>query len=298
MKREYILLGIVLLALGIAVVYFRGVNIAVLQPAGPVAAGELRVIIVTLLLCSIIVIPVFVLLFFFAWKYRASAPGVHVHHRPDWDHDNKEAEFFWWLVPTVIIAVLSVVAWKSSHALDPSVQLHGEGEPMTIQVVALDWKWLFIYPQQNIASVNIVEFPENTPIRFELTADAPMNSFWIPRLGGQIMVMPGMTTQLSLLASEIGMFDGFSANISGRGFSGMAFTVKSLSSGDFEQWVQSIRQASSTPLTFSAYSALAVPSEYDPVAYFSPVDPNLYTSIIMKFMMPENGIVPTHHHSP
>ena len=287
MKREYILpcAIIALVAAAVAVAYLHTANIPVLEPAGPVALAERSVIIVTLLLCAIVVVPVFFLLFFFAWKYRARSPDVHVHHRPNWDHDSKAAEFAWWLVPTAIIAVLGVIMWQSSHALDPYKPLEGNGT-ITVEVVALDWKWLFIYPELNIASVNLLEFPENVPVHFELTADSPMNSFWIPSLGGQIMVMPGMQTQLNLMASRIGTFDGSSANISGAGFSGMAFSVKSVSPADFENWVNAIR-VSQNPLTPAVYVALAQPSTYNPVAYYSPVDADLYTAVMSKFMQPQ-----------
>jgi cytochrome o ubiquinol oxidase subunit 2 len=172
---------------------------------------------------------------------------------------------------------------QSSNALDPYKPLRSNVPAITIDVVALDWKWLFIYPEQGIASVNLVEFPENTPIHFYLTADAPMNSFWVPQLAGQIMVMPGMTTQLNLAATQLGDFNGFSGNISGEGFAGMAFTARAVSLEDFDQWVSSV-QASSTTLSQGMYSTLLLPSEYNAVAYYAPVDPNLFYSIQTKYM--------------
>jgi cytochrome o ubiquinol oxidase subunit 2 len=184
----------------------------------------------------------------------------------------------------MIVAVLGVIAWQSSNALDPYKPLQSNMPTITIDVVALDWKWLFIYPQQGIASVNLVEFPENTPIHFYLTADAPMNSFWVPQLAGQIMVMPGMTTQLNLAASRTGDFNGFSGNISGEGFAGMAFTARSVSQTEFDQWVAAV-QASSTPLTEDSYAALAAPSEYNPVTYYAPVE-DVFDATIMKYMTP------------
>lgn len=264
--------------------YLRGANIPVLEPAGPIAFQERSVIFITLLLCAIVVIPVFVLLFWFAWKYRANSPDTHTQHLPDWDHANIAFEFAWWLVPTAIIAVLSVVMWQSAHALDPYKPIPGN-DPLTIEVVALDWKWLFIYPAQGIASVNLLEVPQNVPVTFKITADAPMNSFWIPQLGGQIMAMPGMVTQLNLLASKLGTYNGFSANISGEGFAGMTFKVNAVSANDFDAWVQSA-QSSSTPLSLAAYTALAQPSEYNSPAQYAPVDGDLYADIVMKYMMP------------
>jgi cytochrome o ubiquinol oxidase subunit 2 len=291
MNRNYIAICVVAAVLAIValIAYLHTVPIPVLQPKGPVAAGELSVIYLTLALSAIVVVPVFVMLFVFAWRYRASNPTTRRHHEPDWDHYNTVAEIVWWLVPAMIVAALSVVAWQSAHALDPYVPLQGSGTPITVEVVALDWKWLFIYPESGVASVNMLEIPQGSPIHFELTADAPMNSFWIPALGGQIMAMPGMTTQLNLMATSLGDFNGFSANISGEGFAGMAFTARSVSQDDFNAWIKSI-QASSTPLTMPAYDVLARPSTYDAPSYYSPVDPELYTDIVMKFMMPTSGM--------
>ena len=286
-----LVVGIVVVGMG-AFVCLHGAVLPVLDPKGPVGLQERWIIIVTTLLSAIVVVPVFVLLFFFAWRYRADNPQTVRRHVPGWDHNNPLSEFLWWLVPTAIIAILSVIAWQSSHALDPYKPLSGSGAPMTIEVVALDWKWLFIYPAENIASVNMVEFPVDSPVRFEITADAPMNSFWIPALGGQIMAMPGMLTKLNLMASSIGTFNGFSANISGRGFAGMAFTAKSVTQDDFDTWVQSVRQSSSA-LSTSTYALLQVPSSYDPVAYYSPVDQGLYTSVMTSYLTSPSKIVGT-----
>lgn len=284
MKRyQAFLLCVFLLALVVATaVYVRHTNIAIMEPAGPVAAAEKNVIVVTFFLCCLVVVPVFAILAIFAWKYRAGGPAAQTQHHPNWDHDSALAEFFWWLVPSAIIAVLGVIAWQSSHALDPYKPLQSSVPAITVDVIALDWKWLFIYPQQGIASVNLVEFPVGTPVHFYLTADAPMNSFWIPQLAGQIMVMPGMTTQLNLAASRTGDFNGFSGNISGEGFAGMAFTARAVSDQEFGSWIASIK-ASSTPLTQSSYEALAQPSEYNPIAYYAPVQ-DVFDATMMKYM--------------
>lgn len=194
-------------------------------------------------------------------------------------------EFIWWVVPCTIIIALAVVTWVSTHALDPYKPLQSQVKPLVIQVVSLNWKWLFIYPNQNIATVNFLELPVGTPIAFQLTADAPMNSFLIPQLGGQIMAMPGMVTQLHLVADETGKYSGFSANFSGAGFSGMTFVANAVSSQDFALWVQWMQQRG-TPLTAAGYSALAQPSEYNPVAYYSSVANGLYNGIVEKYMFP------------
>jgi cytochrome o ubiquinol oxidase subunit 2 len=274
----------IMLGLG-AFAYFHSANLALLTPAGIIGAHEKSIIILTVLLSGLIVIPVFLMLFSFAWKYRADDPESIEHHAPEWDHSSWWTdELVWWVVPAVIVFVLCIIAWQSSHTLDPYQPLASQEAPITVQVVALDWKWLFIYPQQEIATVNMLEFPANTPIHFDITTDAPMNSFWIPKLGGQIMAMQGMTNELNLMASEQGTYAGESANISGEGFAGMTFTVKSVSKEEFDAWVKVQQQA--LPLTREAYAALAKPSEYVPPAYYSLPDPSLYTSLIMSYMMP------------
>ncbi len=260
-------------------------HIALLNPQGAIALQERNIMYLTVLLSAIVVVPVFVLLFYFAWRYRAGSVHTELRHAPNWDHDSWQAEFVWWLAPMIIIAILAVVAWKSSHDLDPYQALASQVPPITIEVVALNWKWLFIYPEQGIATVNMLEIPVNTPVHFELTSDAPINSFWIPSLGGQIMAMAGMQTQLNLVANSTGTSDGSSANISGRGFSGMTFPVNAVSSDDFAAWVQSV-QGSAHPLTVDTYNELAKPSQYVPPLYYSSVDQGLYTQSIMKYMTP------------
>jgi len=266
--------------------------IPVLHPQGPVALAELHVIGITLLLSSIIVVPLFIMLAVFAWKYRIGNTKSAREHHPRWDHMNPLFEFAWWLVPAIIIVMLSVVAWVSSHQLDPYVPLVGTEAPITIQVVALDWKWLFIYPEQGIATVNMVEFPAGAPVHFEITSDAPMNSFWIPALAGQIMAMPGMQTQLNVLASNPGEFRGVSANLSGAGFAGMNFEAKAVSEDDFSAWIASVK-ASSPTLTRDSYQTLAVTSSNNPITYYSMVDSSLYTSIINSYMTPQDASTST-----
>ena len=284
-KKSILLAALFVVALLVATaVYLGNTDIAVIHTAGPIAALEWRVILITVLLSGIVVVPVFWLLFYFAWKYRAGSPAAEAHHRPDWDHDSRAAEIAWWLAPSAIIVVLSVVAWVSSHTLDPYKPLPG-GTPIEIQVVALEWKWLFIYPQEGIASVNMLEIPVGTPIHFSLTADAPMNSFWVPKLGGQIMVMPGMSTQLNLRADRAGEFSGSSANISGEGFSGMGFVVRAVTKDEYDVWVASVR-TSSAPLDASSYARLASPTSNNKMATYSLIDSHLYNEILMDSTKP------------
>ncbi len=274
--------------------FIPGLEVPVLHPAGFIAMEERWLITVTLLLCSLIVVPVFLMLFIFAWKYRASNQDAAEQHAPEWDHDSWwTSEFVWWLLPTAIILTVSVLIWQSSRELDPFKPLASHNPPITIQVVALDWKWLFIYPEQGIATVNMLEFPEDTPIHFQITADAPMNSFWIPSLGGQIMAMQGMTTELNLIANTSGTYEGMSANLSGSGFAGMRFTAQSVSREEFDAWV--LQAQGEGALSPAVYAELAKPSQYNAPTYYSLPDAGLYTSIIMRYMMPHSSSV-THAH--
>ncbi len=259
-------------------------HFAVMNPKGPIAMQQRNLILLTVLLGLVVVVPVFVLLFIIAWRYRESNTKATYH--PTWDH-SRVLETIWWGVPCAIILVLAMVTWHGTRALDPFKPLASARKPVTIQVVALQWKWLFIYPEQHIASVNLVQFPEQTPVNFEITADAPMNSFWIPNLGGQVYAMSGMSTQLHLSASGTGTYPGSSANISGKGFAGMTFTAKSTSPADFGNWIHTAQQ-SSDKLSMDTYTALARPSEHTPVALYTSPAANLYDNIIMKYMMPEH----------
>jgi cytochrome o ubiquinol oxidase subunit 2 len=170
--------------------------------------------------------------------------------------------------------------------LDPFKPIQADKKEMTIQVVALQWKWLFIYPEEKIASVNFFQIPVRTPIRFQITADAPMNSFWIPHLGGQIYAMPKMKTDLNLIADEEGLFRGMSANLSGEGFSGMTFDTRSSSEDDYRKWVESAKQSSKS-LNFEEYNQLAAPSFNNPVEIYKLQDEDLFDQIINKFMHPQ-----------
>ena len=279
MNRNFLLAGVaVACVIGLVLfALFHGVDLRILSPQGPIGERERWVIGTTMLLCSFIVIPVFAILIAFAWTYRASNQKSHVNHAPNWDHDSWTAELAWWLGPTLIVIFLGVIAWQTTHELDPFKSLSSSTPAITVQVVALDWKWLFIYPDLGIATVNMVEFPANTPVHFYITSDAPMNSFWIPSLCGQIMAMPGMTTQLNLLANKSGTYNGFSSNMSGEGFAGMTFSAKAVSESEFETMAN--------PLNTLTYAQLAEPSSNVPVSYYSSVQAELYTTSVLKDMM-------------
>lgn len=281
-KAAVIILPVVVI-LGLLVWYVQTHTIAVLEPAGPIAQKERNLMTIAILLSVIVVVPVYVMTVLIALKYHErNAESRKVKYTPDWDH-SRLFESIWWGIPIAIIAVLSVITWNSSHALDPYKPLASTTDPLTVQVVALDWKWLFIYPQQHIASTNLVEMPENTPVDFQITSDTVMNSFWIPQLSGQIYAMPGMSTQLHLMATKTGSFLGSPANIAGSGFARMDFTAKSVSPADFAAWVKTA-QASPKQMNMDAYTALTRPSSDYPVTRYSHTDPGIYPYVIRKYM--------------
>jgi cytochrome o ubiquinol oxidase subunit 2 len=237
------------------------------------------------MLVSVIIIPVFTLLGFISWRYREG--NKRATYKPDWD-GNRILETIWWGIPCLIILVLGIVTWRTSHELDPHKALVSHTKPINIQVVALQWKWLFIYPDQQVASVNEVEFPENTPINFSITADAPMNAFWIPNLGSQVYAMSGMSSKLHLSSNEIGDYKGSSSNISGKGFADMTFTARVRSDIAFNNWVSEIKKSSSG-LDYASYNELAKPGTNKEPVYYTLKDSGLYDSIMMKYMAPSGS---------
>lgn len=267
-----------------AVWYFHTHSVPVLEPSGTISQKERNLIIFGLLLAILVVVPVYAMTITIALKYRESNTKHKAKYSPDWNHDRR-IELTWWAIPGVIILILSIVTWKSSHTLDPFKPLASKQAPLSIQVVSLDWKWLFIYPKQKIASVNYLKVPVDVPLNFQITSDTVMNSFWIPALGSQIYAMPGMETQLHLMATKTGSFYGSSANISGSGFAGMHFSTQAVSQTDFNNWERQL-QRSPKHLSQSQYNILAKPSSDNPVAYYSNAQPGLFDNIILKYMAP------------
>jgi cytochrome o ubiquinol oxidase subunit 2 len=243
-----------------------------LDPKGPVGADEKWIILLALGLMLIVVVPVIGMTIFFAWRYRAS--NTRATFAPDWAHSYR-IEAVMWLVPCAIVAVLAYVAWTTSHTLDPYRPLVSEQKPLKVQVVSLDWKWLFIYPEQGIATVNELAFPAGRPVHFQLTSGSVMNSFFIPQLGSQIYTMAGMQTKLSLLADAPGHYLGLSANYSGGGFSDMTFDAHAMPPEAFDAWVAKVRR-SANALTPAAYRRLEKPSSDVPPMYFGSVGPAIY----------------------
>jgi cytochrome o ubiquinol oxidase subunit 2 len=283
-----------------AVIFLGGCNtIILLDPKGPIGESVRFVIVAAIALMLIVLIPVFIMAFWFPLKYRAS--NTKSTYMPKWSHSGK-IHFFMWAVPIAIVTVLAILAWTRTHSLDPYKPIHSAEKPINIEVVCLDWKWLFIYPDHNIATVNQITFPVNVPVSFKITSDTVMASFFIPQLGSQIYAMAGMQTRLHLLADKPGTYAGQNQQFTGRGFADMHFQANAVSREEFESWVERIRQ-SPEKLDLERYRKLAKPSVgHHPVTYFSSVKPDLFVYILRKFnpTMGENsgpmsgGSVSTH----
>jgi cytochrome o ubiquinol oxidase subunit 2 len=260
-----------------------------LHPKGYIAASEINIMWISVILMLLVVVPVIVMTLLFSWQYRES--NTKAKYEPEWSH-SVLLEIVWWSVPCIIIAALATITWISCHTLDPFKPIDkkiSSVKPIKIDVIAMNWKWLFIYPEQNIATVNYVSIPVNTPIQFNITAVGPMNSFLIPQLAGQIYAMAGMQSKLHLIAGTEGVYDGFSANFSGAGFSGMRFKVHVNSSNEFTQWVADVKKSPLT-LSQSEYKKLLQPSSDNPTTYYSGADKYIFISTMMKAMMPEKDV--------
>lgn len=257
-----------------------GCDMTLFNPKGQVGLDERNLIISATLLMLIVVIPVFIMTAVFAWKYRAS--NTKANYQPNWAHSTR-IEAVVWGIPTLIIIALGILTWTSTHALDPYKPLESDVPPVTVQVIAMDWKWLFIYPELGVASVNELAIPDNTPINFRITSDGAMTSFFIPSLGGQIYAMAGMQTQLHLIANEIGVYRGFAANYNGEGFSKMGFATRAMSPADFQGWVEQVRGDSARLDSMTDYAVLAKPSIEHPVQHFASVQPDLFQKVVDKY---------------
>jgi len=247
-----------------------------LDPQGPVGAAERLILIDATGIMLVIVIPVIVMTFAFAWRYRAS--NTHALYRPDWVYSGK-IELTVWAIPTLIALLLGVVGWVSSHELDPGKALASPSAPLRLEVVALDWQWLFIYPDAKVATVNELVVPVGTPLEFTLTSATVMNAFFIPQLGSQEYAMPGMATRLNLLAAATGDFPGLASHFSGDGFSGMRFLVHSMSATDYDSWLATTRRTGSR-LDPASYAELAKATTHPKVQVFGDVTPKLFQQIM------------------
>ncbi len=265
-----------------ATLMLSGCDMVLMNPKGAIGVEQKTLILTAFGLMLIVVIPAIVMAIVFAMRYREANKSAT--YRPNWAHSNK-IELVVWTVPILIIITLATITWKTTHELDPYKPLVSDQKPVTIEVISLDWKWLFVYPEQGIATVNEIAFPTGVPVNFKVTSDSVMNSFFVPQLGGQIYAMAGMQTKLHLIANEPGTYNGISASYSGAGFSGMKFTATATPDrAGFDEWVQKVKASSKTLDTVQAFNELAKPSENNPVEYFSSVKPNLFQETIAKFM--------------
>jgi cytochrome o ubiquinol oxidase subunit 2 len=269
-----------------------GCHTVLMSPSGDVARQQRDLIVTSFILMMLIVVPVIIATLVFAWRYRESKHN-DAPYEPDWDHSTI-VELMIWSAPLLIIIALGAITWVSAHKLDPYRPLDRiapgklmpvDAKPLEVDVVALDWKWLFIYPEQNFAVVNEMAAPVDRPIHFNLTASTVMNSFFVPALAGQIYAMPGMQTTLQAVINKPGDYQGFSANYSGDGFSYMNFTFHGMSDGDFAKWVAQAKSHGGT-LDHAAYATLEAPSERNPVHYYASVAPGLYQSILNRCVEP------------
>lgn len=270
-----------------AAAVLSGCNLQVLNPAGDIAARQGNLILVATALMLIVIIPVIALTFLFAWRYRAS--NTQATYKPDWDHST-QLELVIWGVPLLIIIALGAVTWIGTHLLDPYRPLGriAEGrpvpeevKPLEVQVVALDWKWLFVYPEYGVASVNQMAAPVDRPITFRLTSSSTMNAFYVPALAGMIYTMPAMETKLHAVMNKEGDYEGFSSHYSGEGFSHMRFRFHSLSDAGFDRWIEEAR-AGGQALTRAEYLQLEVPSSREAARLYASVDPGLFDAVVNR----------------
>ena len=248
----------------------------VLDPKGPIGRSDEIILLDSVAIMLAIVVPVILATLVFAWWFRAS--NTRAQHLPDWSYSGR-LELMVWSIPLMVVLFLGGVAWIGAHDLDPGKPIASPVQPVNVDVVSLDWKWLFIYPDQGVASVNQLVIPAGVPVHFRLTSATVMNSFFVPQLGSQIYAMAGMTTRLNLQADKPGTFAGISAQFSGDGFSDMQFPVSALTPGQFADWIAKAK-ASGAVLDANAYAQLAKPSYANPAITYRQVDPGLFDTVL------------------
>ncbi|UDF33825.1 UNVERIFIED_ORG: ubiquinol oxidase subunit II [Shinella sp. XGS7] len=282
LKSLLLRLGLLFAALPLA-----GCDLVVMKPSGDIAMQQADLIVVSTILMLVIIVPVIFLTLFFAWRYRQS--NTAATYDPEWHHSTG-LEVIIWSAPLAIIIALGAITWVSTHKLDPYRPLDridaarpvtDAVKPITVEVVALDWKWLFFYPDYGIATVNEMAAPVDVPINFKLTASSVMNSFYVPALAGMIYTMPGMETKLHAVINKAGEYEGLSSNYSGDGFSHMRFKFHGLDQAGFDAWIARVKQ-NGTALNRDAYLKLEKPSSKEPVRYYASVDDGLYDAVLNR----------------
>ena len=257
----------------------------ILDPQGPIGAADTAILIDSVAIMLAIVLPTIVAIFAFAFWFRAS--NTKARYLPNWEYSGR-IELVVWSVPALTIILLGGVAWIGAHQLDPAKAVEGSAKPLTIQAVSLDWKWLFIYPDQRVATINTLTVPAGVPLRFELTSSSVMNVFFIPQFGSMIYTMNGMATQLNLRADRPGTFQGLSAHFSGDGFSDMHYDVHVMPSEQFSKWAQDASRAEKS-LDELSYGEIAKPSMKSQPAVYRLADPQLFNSIVTQKLPPSPG---------
>lgn len=258
----------------------------VLDPKGPVGAAQLTILIDSLAIMLAIVVPTIAATFAFAWWFRAG--NKRARYRPDWEFSG-QLEVLVWSIPLMTIMLLGGVAWIGSHSLDPARELPSDGPPLEVQVASLDWKWLFIYPDRQVAAVNELVIPAGVPVRFTLTSASVMNAFFIPELGSMLYAMNGMASELNLQADAPGTFQGRSTHYSGAGFSDMTFSVRAVSADEFAVWLDRTAANSGPTLDATSYAQLAQQSSDVAPFTYRAVDPGLFHRIVMQELPPGPG---------
>jgi len=275
----FVLFVLICLSL-IVTVLLRGTDVALFNPKGFIAGEQHRLMIFVVAILLDLAIPTLFLFYYTAWKFRETNEKATYDPRT---HHDKLLVFGIWIVPFIFMLLLASIMWPATHKLAPQKVVGNGAKPLTIRVIAMRWKWLFIYPDQNIATVNFVQIPTGTPVQFQITADeTPMSSFWIPHLAGQLYAMTGHVNSLNLMADTKGDYAGSSAEINGSGFAGMKFIARASSVTDFDNWVQGVKQ-SPVLLDTVEYQKLLVPSEYDKSSFYSEVGYGIYDTMLTKY---------------
>jgi cytochrome o ubiquinol oxidase subunit II len=272
------------IALAVLPVSLSGCSGGVLDPRGPIGSANRMILFNALEIMAAIVVPTIVAGLVFAWWFRES--NARARYQPYWAYSGR-IELIVWSIPILVICFLGGVIWIGSHDLDPYKPIASDSKPLEVQVVSLDWKWLFIYPDQGIASVNQLVVPVSVPIHFHLTSASVMNAFFVPQLGSMIYTMNRMVTQLHLQADHAGEYYGESAQFSGDGFSDMRFTVRAVAPDEFTNWVASVRQAGPV-LDRSGYAALSRQGTTEPFTYRE-ADPALFRAVVTQQIPPQMG---------
>src|SRR4051794_5557979 len=268
-------------------------NRGILDPVGPIAAQEKQLLINSTAIMLAIIIPTMIATVAFAWWFRRS--NAKATYLPDWEYSGA-IEMVVWAIPALTVMLLGGIAWIGSHALEPSKPLKSSVPPLKVEVVSLDWKWLFIYPDQGVATINQLVIPAGTPVSFRLTSATVWNSFFVPQMGTMIYAMPRMTTRLNLQADRQGVFNGLSSHFSGDGFPGMQFKVQSLPPDQFAMWAQGAR-GSGGVLDGRGYAELSKPSSYVPPMTYGAVVPGLFDAIVAG-RAPPSPVPPPQHNQP